>query len=654
MSEGKLLWQPDSETIKNANITSYVKWLGERGRKLGSYDELWRWSVDDVAAFWKSILEYFHVGVEGEYSEVLSTMSMPGAEWFSGAYLNYTRHLFSVRREGTAIITTNELGARKEVSWTELEKLVGSAAAGLRGLGVGPGDRVAAYLPNGLEAVVAFLASASLGAVWSSCPPEHGSLSVLDRFRQIEPKVLLATDGYSYGGKWFDRTETVETIVKALPSLKKVAMLAGGESGAKLPAGAADWNEVASGSARLECKAVPFSHPIWVLYSSGTTGPPKPIVHGQGGILLEHLKGLALHNDLRAGDRFLWLTTTGWMMWNYLVGGLLCGATIVLYDGSSGHPGMDAMWSVAERAGLTFFGASAAYVGACMKSGIDPGSTHGLAGLRGFGSTGSPLSPEGFEWLYAHVKKDLWVGSISGGTDVCSVLVGCCPTLPVYSGEIQCRWLGAKVESYDEGGRPVTGSMGELVVTEPLPSMPLYFWGDEDGRRYRESYFETFPGVWRHGDWIKITERGTSVIYGRSDATIKRMGVRIGTSEIYRSVESMPEVADSLAVDLEDASGATRMVLFVVPAPGKSDASLGGKVKQRIREDISPRYVPDAVLEVPGIPRTLSGKKLEVPVRKILQGADPNRVLNRGSLSNPDAVDSLVEAAKRLRADGKL
>jgi acetoacetyl-CoA synthetase len=660
VAEGTLLWEPDADRIRRAKISSYIEWMSKNvGKRFGSYDELWRWSVDDLEGFWESILRHFEVNGRGNYSSVLSSRSMPGCEWFPGLELNYTEYLFRSPRQGTALLCRSEQGER-EVSWGELERMVAAASEGLRELGVVKGDRVVAYLPNGPEAVVAFLASASMGAVWSSCPPEHGVLSVIDRFKQIEPKVLLTVDGYTYGGKYYDRSEAVRGIVNSLPTLQKTVLVDRHDGATSIgPDGKrpTEWEELLGRRAgKIHYEPVPFSHPIWVLYSSGTTGLPKPIVHGQGGILLEHLKGAVLHNDLGPGDRFLWLTTTGWMMWNYLVGGLLSGSTIVLYDGSSSFPNMNALWDVAEKTQLTFMGVSASYVAACMKAGIEPASTHRLDHLRGIGSTGSPLSPEGFEWLYSHVKRDLWVASISGGTDICSVLVGGCPILPVYSGEIQCRWLGAEVEAFNEQGNPVTGKMGELVVTEPLPSMPLFFWGDREGARYRESYFETFPGVWRHGDWIMITERGTSVIYGRSDATIKRMGVRIGTSEIYRSVESMPEVADSLAVDVEVTGGRTFLLLFVVPAVGKATNgdSLGQRIKQKIREDVSPRHVPDEVLVVKAIPRTLSGKKLEVPIKRILQGADPAKVLNRGSLGNPDAVDELIEIANRLRADGKL
>jgi acetoacetyl-CoA synthetase len=470
---------------------------------------------------------------------------------------------------------------------------------------------------------------------------------VLDRFTQIEPKVLFATDGYSYGGKWFDRTGAVSTITSALPSLRTVVGVQGGPEGTAI-AGSVAWDDMVTGKESVEIESLPFDHPLWILYSSGTTGLPKPIVHGHGGILVEMLKGLSLHNDIRPGDRFFWFTTTGWMMWNHLIGGLLHGATIVLYNGSPSFPDMNSLWDLIEKTETTFMGGSAAYFSACMKADLTPGPSHELKRLRSMGSTGSPLSPEAFEWVYSAVKNDVWLASVSGGTDVCAPFVGGCPILPVYSGEIQCRALGAKVEAFDEQGQPVVGKVGELVLTEPLPSMPLFLWGDKDGSKYRESYFSFFPGVWRHGDWIEITKRGTCIIYGRSDATIKRLGVRIGTSEVYRAVESIPEVAESMAVELERPGEEGELVLFVTLAPGrKLDPELDSKIRGRIRSDLSPRHVPDKVIEAPAIPKTLSGKKLEVPVKRILMGGDPSRVVNRDSLADPGAVDFYVELAKR-------
>jgi acetoacetyl-CoA synthetase len=650
MPAGKLLWEPDPAFARRTNITAFMKWLERKGLPFGGYDELWRWSVDDLEGFWGSVWKYFDVS-DADYP-VLQERRMPGAKWFEGSELNFARRILEGTFEGTALVSRAERRNLKAMSWQELRKKSKALASHLRGLGVAQGDRVGAYLPNAPEAVVAFLACASLGAIWSCCSPDFGAPAVLDRFSQIGPKVLFATDGYSYGGKWFDRREAVASITSSLPSVKAVIGVQGSPGGEPL-AGAVSWDDVAAGKDSLELESLPFDHPLWILYSSGTTGLPKPIVHGHGGILVEMLKGLSMHNDLRPGDRFFWFTTTGWMMWNHLIGGLLHGTTLVLYNGSPSFPGMDSLWDLVDETGTTFMGGSAAYFSACMKAGLEPRSTHGLKRLRGMGSTGSPLSPEAFEWVYGAVKDDVWLASVSGGTDVCAPFVGGCPTLPVYSGEIQCRTLGAKVEAYDEQGQPVVGKVGELVLTEPLPSMPLYLWGDVDGSRYIESYFSVYPGVWRHGDWIEITKRGTCIIYGRSDATIKRLGVRIGTSEIYRAVESISEVAESMAVELEGPREEGKLVLFVTLAPGKKlEPELHARIRQSIRANLSPRHVPDEIIEAPAIPRTLSGKKLEVPIKRVLAGGDPARLLNRDSLADPGAVDFFVDLAKRWGAQG--
>lgn len=646
MPEGKLLWEPDPAFARKTNVVAFMKWLDRRGRRFGDYDELWKWSVDDLEGFWGSVWKYFEVA-DADYP-VLSERAMPGSRWFEGSELNFAKHVFGKKRDGIALISKSERRSEKTVSWQELEKKTSSLAANLRSMGVKAGDRVAAYLPNTPEAVIAFLASASVGAVWSCCSPDFGAPAVVDRFSQVEPKVLIAADGYSYGGKWFERTEEVRTIAKSLPSLERIIAVREKPSPGQLEA-ESSWEDMISGKQAPEYDLLPFDHPLWILYSSGTTGLPKPIVHGHGGILLELLKELSMHNDVRQNDRFFWFTTTGWMMWNYLAGGLLHGASIVLYNGSPSFPDLDALWELVDRTQTTFMGGSAAYFSACMKAQVEPGSSHPLRKLRGIGSTGSPLSPESFEWVYSAVKEDVWLASVSGGTDVCSAFVGGCPILPVHSGEMQCRSLGAKVESFDEEGRSVIGQVGELVLTEPLPSMPLYLWGDADGSRYRESYFSVFPGVWRHGDWIEITKRGTCIIYGRSDATIKRMGVRIGTSEIYRAVESLPEVSQSLAVDLEGMGEGGRMLLFVAMTPGKTlDADFEARVRAKIRRDLSPRYVPDEVIEVPSVPKTLNGKKLEVPIKRILMGEDPSTALDRDSLSDPTSLDFYVELARRL------
>ena len=584
-----------------------------RARGFSDYHELWRWSVEDLERFWASLWEW--CGIDASYERVLGSRKMPGAEWFPGASLSYAEQLFRAARPGEpAIVHASESRGPGEVTWDELADQVARCAAGLRRLGVGRGDRVAAYMPNVPETVVAFLACASIGAVWSSCAPEFGTPTVVDRFKQIEPKVLIATEGYRYGGKAFDRRERVAEIEAAIPSIEHTVMVPGG------------WDELLSEPAELAFERLPFDHPLWVLYSSGTTGLPKAIVQGQGGILLEHLKKMRLHSDLGPGDRFFWFTTTGWMMWNFLVGGLLTGATIVLYDG---QPDPERLWEFGREAGVTTFGTSAGFITASMKAGVTPPE---LPGLKSIGSTGSPLPVEGFDWVYRHFP-DVWLFSTSGGTDLCTAFVGACPLLPVYAGELQARCLGAAVEAWSEDGRPLVGEVGELVITEPMPSMPIFFWNDEDGSRYGASYFEMFPGVWRHGDWVKITERGTAVIYGRSDSTINRGGVRMGTSEIYSAVEGVDAVLDSLVVDVDD-----EMILFVV-VRDELTADVVAEIRRRLREHCSPRHVPDRVVEIPEVPRTLSNKKLEVPVKKILLGAAPESAASRDSLANPEALD---------------
>jgi acetoacetyl-CoA synthetase len=626
--EGRLLWEPSEETKEDAELTRYMRWL-DRGFE--TYDQLWRWSVEDLEGFWASLWDYFDI--EGTYDQVLGSREMPGAEWFPGARLNYAQHLLRQARPGhTAIVHASELRPLAELSWDELEDQVARVANGLRGMGVGSGDRVVAYMPNIAETVVAFLACASIGAIWSSCAPEFGVPTVVDRFKQIEPKVLLAVDGYRYGGKDFDLKEKVALLEARIPGLERTVTLPYlGDSG--------DWHEVFSEPAELTFEQLPFDHPLWVLYSSGTTGLPKAIVQGHGGILIEHLKKARLHSDLSETDRFFWFTTTGWMMWNFLVGGLLSGAAIVLYDG---QPDPQGMWDFAEESGVTCFGTSAGFIAACMKAGARPPE---LPRLRSVGSTGSPLPVEGFEWVYEHVKRDVWLFSTSGGTDLCTAFVGACPLVPVYAGELQRRCLGAAVEAFDEDGRPLVDEVGELVITEPMPSMPLYFWNDADRARYRESYFEMYPGIWRHGDWIKITPRGGAVIYGRSDSTINRQGVRMGTSEIYSAVEALPEVLDSLVVDVNE-----WMPLYVVLREGEElDDDLRGQIRRRVREACSPRHLPDEIVQIAEVPRTLSGKKLEVPVKKILLGTDPERAASRDSLANPAALDVFTQMAQAPR-----
>ena len=636
-----IVWTPTEERIASATITRYREWLNEtRGLRLEGYADLWQWSVDELEAFWGSIWEFFAVEASEPYERVLGSREMPGAEWFPGARLSYAEHIFRGRRDDdVAIRHASELRPLGEWTWGELRASAGAVAAALREAGVVAGDRVAAYLPNIPETIAAFLGCASIGATWSSCAPEFGARSVVDRFAQIEPKVLLAVDGYRYGGRDFDRSETLAALQRELPTVERTLVLpylAGGV-----------WELE---PAELEFAQLPFDHPLWVLYSSGTTGLPKAIVHGQGGILLEHLKKLRLHLDARERDRLFWFTTTGWMMWNFLVGGLLSEASIVLFDGNPAYPDLGTLWDLADAAGITSFGTSAGYVASCQKAGVEPRAGRDLSRLDSVGSTGSPLSPESFDWVRDKLGEDVWLFSTSGGTDVCTAFVGGVPTLPVYRGELQARALGAAVEAWNEDGRPLVNEVGELVITEPMPSMPLYLWGDEDGSRYRESYFSTFPGVWRHGDWIEITDRGTAIITGRSDATINRGGVRMGTSELYRSVLALEDVLDALVVDVPEGDG-SRMTLFVVLQEGAAlDEELEAEIRRRIRDDCSPRHVPDEVLAAPEIPRTLSGKILEVPVKRILMGASPDTVASRDSLANPASLAYFEElAARRLQ-----
>ncbi len=649
------LWEPPAELVERSRLREFMGWLrAERGLGFATYDELWQWSVDDLEAFWSAIWDFFGVQADGEYERALGSREMPGAEWFAGTSLNYAEHIFAGKDDReTAILHASELRELGELSWGDLRAQVAATAAGLRALGVERGDRVVAYMPNIPEATVAFLASASIGAVWSSCSPDFGPASVIDRFAQIEPKVLFAVDGYRYGGKDFDRRETLAKLQAEMPSLVRTVVLPYLDPEPDLSPlrDAIRWDELlATGEgAELSFERVPFDHPLWVLYSSGTTGLPKAIVQSQGGILLEHLKKLHLHVDAHPGDRLFWFTTTGWMMWNFLVSGLLTRAAIVLYDGNPGHPDTGVLWDLAERAQVTMFGTSASYIAACMKAGVEPGANRDLSRLKAVGSTGSPLSPEGFDWIYEHIGSDTWLFSTSGGTDLCTAFVGGSALLPVFRGELQGRALGAAVEAWDEEGKPVIDAVGELVVTEPMPSMPVYFWGDEDGSRYRESYFEMFPGVWRHGDWIEITSRGTAVIYGRSDSTINRSGIRMGTSEIYRAVLSLDQIVDALVVDVPRPGTEGWMPLFIVLREGAElDDELRREIAKRVRAQCSPRHVPDEVFVIEAVPRTLSGKVLEVPVKRILMGTPAAQAASRDSLANPAALDYFTEMAARL------
>ena len=631
-------------------ITKYARWLADHGGPVTtSYADLWGWSVANPADFWTSIWDFFEVVGTRQSGPVLQGQ-MPDVTWFEGSTLNYARNALrraSTDPSATAVIYSSEAGRDGKLSYGELAAQVARVRAGLLALGVGDGDRVAAYLPNAPEALIAMLATASLGAIWTACSPDFGAHSVIDRFAQISPKVLLGVDGYAYGGKQFDRLTELATIAAALPGLEAVILVdyLGSGAAADMPVRVLTWTGLGSGAdhaAELEFTDVSFSHPLWVLYSSGTTGLPKPIVHSHGGIVLEHLKALALHQDLTSADTFFWYTTTGWMMWNYLVGGLLTGATVVLYDGSAVHPDTDALWRIVASNGVTYAGTGAPYLLACMKEGLQPAAEHDLSALRGVGSTGSPLPPEGFRWVYQEIgtgSSDLILGSFSGGTDLCTGFVGPAPTLPVRAGVISGPCLGARVQAFDPSGQPVIAEVGELVLTEPMPSMPVGFWNDPDRERYRASYFADYPGVWRHGDWIMILPDGGCIIYGRSDATLNRGGIRMGTSEFYRVVERLPEVADSMVVDTGKLGQEGRLILYVVPSAGrKVDAELVTKIKSMLRTELSPRHVPDEINEVPGIPRTLSGKKLEVPVRRILLGTPVADAADPDALANPEVL----------------
>jgi acetoacetyl-CoA synthetase len=651
------LWVASEEERRNANVTRYMQWLAqEKGLHFQEREELWRWSVTHVEDFWASLWSFFNIQSSQPYTTVLTERKMPGAQWFPGARLNYAEHVFrNASSQQPALLFRSEREELREVSWAELKQQVTAIARSLRAMGVQPGDRVVAFLPNIPEAVMAFLACASIGAIWSSCSPDFGTNSVVDRFQQIEPKVLFAVDGYQYNGRSFDRISILKELQQSLPTLQHtilVPYLQPEKDRSTELTNARLWStclQESQASAELTFEQVPFDHPLWILYSSGTTGLPKAIVQGHGGILLEHLKNLVLDMNLKSGDRFFWFSTTGWMMWNLLVGGLLLNCVVVQYDGSPSYPDLNTLWRFAQDSRMNLFGTSAGFISACMKAEIEPARDFNLEHLRAIGSTGSPLPPEGFLWLYEHVKRDLWVASISGGTDVCSAFVTGSILLPVDAGELQCRSLGAYVQSFDEEGKPLIDEVGELVITEPLPSMPLFFWNDPAMQRYKESYFSVYPGVWRHGDWIRITPHGSAVIYGRSDSTINRGGIRMGSSEIYRVVEGLPEVLDSLIVGVELPHGRYYMPLFVVLRDGVVlDDALKAKIKQSLRTSISPHHVPDEILAINEVPRTLSGKKLEVPIKKLMLGMPMEKAVSMDALSNPSALRPFEEIAQRV------
>lgn len=637
---GTVLWEPPADARETSRMGHYMSWLErERGLRFADYQALWEWSVADLPAFWRSIWDYFDVIAHEPPTAVLGDSSMPGTVWFPGATLNYAEHVLRMPGLGDddpVVLAYSQSRAPISLTAGQLREQVRKVRSGLKARGIGRGDRVAAYAPNIPETYVLMLATASLGATFSSCAPEFGARSVIDRWSQIEPKMLVAVDGYRYGDKAISRRDEVAAIRAAIGSIQEVVTIG------YLDPAAGDWDGL-TGDDPLEFAAVPFAHPLYVLYSSGTTGLPKPIVHGHGGILLEHLKMLALHHDLGPADRFFWFTTTGWMMWNFLVSGPAVGSAIVLFDGNPGYPDMSALWDLVDEAGITYFGTSAPFLMACRKAGLTPRKE-----LRAIGSTGAPLPPEGFDWVYEAVGKDLQLQSLSGGTDVCTGFVGSAPLLPVVEGVIACRCLGAKVEAYDPAGHPVVDELGELVITAPMPSMPVAFWNDPDGKRYREAYFDVFPGVWRHGDWITIDAQGRCVITGRSDATLNRGGVRLGTSEFYSVVEGLPEVLDSVVVHIEqgdDPNG--ELLLFVVLADGvELDDALRVRLTTELRRSLSPRHVPDEIHQVRAVPRTLSAKKLEVPVKRILTGTPVESAAAKGALANPESLTAFEELAR--------
>lgn len=650
-SERAILWTPSPERAEASRMAEFTRFAEARlGRRFGDYNALWQWSVTDLEGFWTAIWDFFDIPCSARPERMLADRRMPGAVWGPGARLNFAEVMLRHgrgREDHPALIVQSESFGRRELSWGDLLAQVASVALHLRQIGVGPGDRVVAVLPNTETALIACLATASIGAIWSLCAPDMGHVAILDRFQQIEPKVLIAQDGYVHAGRMIDRRPVLQQICDGLPTLQaRIFLPVQGD----LPDGAVDWRDLTGSDARLEFEQVAFDHPLWVVYSSGTTGNPKPILHGHGGVVLEGAKQ-SLHQDLRADDRFCWLTSSGWIMWNAQFAALGQGATLCAFDGAPNHPDLMEFWRFLARERVSSAGVGAAFITVCAKAGIRPCDELDLGALHAFSTTGSPLTEDGYAWIYDALNPDLWLAPISGGTDFCGAFVGGNPMLPVRAGEMQCRFLGNAVRAYDEAGREVIGEVGELVCTEPLPSMPLGFWGDTDGSRLRESYFDTYPGIWRHGDWIEITPEGGAVIYGRSDATINRRGLRLGSSEIYKAVESLDEVLDSLVVDLEFLGRESFMPLFVVLAPGQRlDDALRDRINQAIRSSVSARFLPNEIVQIAEVPRTLSGKKLEVPVKKLLLGGDPDRVVNRDSMANPDSFDAFIAYAAQRRA----
>ncbi|MBP1817661.1 acetoacetate--CoA ligase [Mycobacterium sp. OAE908] len=630
-------WEPTESDIANARVTDFAKFVQNRiGATLPDYQSLWQWSVDDPAAFWGALWEYFGLGDPPD--RILDSADMPGARWFPGVRLNYVDQIVrNARTDRPAILHVSEDGGVRELSWRELLGRVAAFARTLRSHGVQAGDRVVGYLPNIPEAIIAFLATASLGAVWSACGQDYSAKAALDRLGQLEPVVLVTADGYRYGGKDHDKRDDVAALQAGLPTLRATVLAS---------------ELTAQTHTELETVPVDFDHPLWILFSSGTTGLPKGIMHGHGGVVLEHLKALALQSDIGSNDTFFWYTSPSWMMWNFQVAGLLVGATIVCYEGSPNHPKPDALWNIAARVGATVLGTSPGYVLGCAKAGALPRTEHDLSALRTVGITGSSLPPSSSLWLRDNVGDRVQVASISGGTDVVSAFIGGVRTVPVWPGELSAPYLGVALDAWDESGKPVRGEVGELVITKPMPSMPISFWNDPDGSRYRSAYFEMFPGVWRHGDWITITDHGSIIVHGRSDSTLNRHGIRMGSADIYQAVERLPEIAEALVIGAEQPDGGYWMPLFVVLV---DDAELTDELRDRIkgtiREEVSPRHVPDEIIVAPGVPHTRTGKKLEVPIKKLFQGADASRVVEKSAVDDPALLDWYASYRRSTSSD---
>jgi acetoacetyl-CoA synthetase len=660
VQEGELLWTPSAQRIERAHLTHYLRWLAGRGKHFDSYMALWQWSIDDQDGFWGSLWDYFDVQTSQPYQRVLGKRDMPGAEWFPGALLNYAQHALRHERSGAdALLFLSERQGLRALSWTDLGSRVRRLAGKMRALGIVRGDRVAAYLPNSPEAVIAMLATVSIGAVWASCGPDFGPRGVVDRFGQLAPKLLFCVDGYYYGGKAIDRRPELKTIIGSLPSLSRVIYLRQLDAaGGPLTDNTLFWEDALAGSETrredFQFEQVPFAHPLWILFSSGTTGLPKPIVHSHGGMTLEQFKALTLQMDVHPGERMFFFTTTGWMMWNFLVSALLVDVVPVLYDGNPAYPEPDALWSMVEQAGVSYFGASPTYVGLLEKAHVVPKDRFDLSKLASVMLAGSPVTAECQSWFYRAVKTDLWAGSGSGGTDLCTGIVGGIVIQPLYAGEIQGRQLGMAAYAFNEQGEAVVDEVGELVITKPVPSMPVGFWNDADGSRYREAYFDRYPGVWWHGDFFKVNGRGGCFVLGRSDATLNRHGVRIGTAEVYRALNEVPEVDDALIVNLDLPGGGFFMPLFVKLRDGRQlDSALQDRVRARMRQAYSPRHVPDKIFQVNAIPYTLTGKKMEIPVRRILMGVPVEKAANRAAMANVDSLDAFIEYA-RVQQDYRL